>query len=508
MTTTSDQSIEAATGRVRAAVAHTSPADVQAILGTARQALGALSRTDAITRRTWIDAAATLLLERSDELVAIAAAETGLGLPRLQGELVKACANSRFYADVAVNGSYLAASSDSLGTGGTLVRWNRPIGTVAVFGASNFPFGFGVFGHDVASALAVGCPVIVKAHPAHPQLSTLIAAIVTEALDAAGAPRGTFSLVVGFDAGLALVDSDVVRAVAFTGSQQGGMALVQRAAPRGIPVFAEMGTVNPVVVTPSATARRDEIVREFVDSFTLGAGQFCTKPGLIFVPAGQGFASAITDEVAGRAGAVPLTAGIAERFAAGVAELTAASGLPQPQRPTQTDPARASFITPADHESGAADTSRLMAPHSIVVALDSLREGSRLLEECFGPVALIAEYDSLDEALATVVRLQPSLTGSLITGGITDPDVDTVIDVLLDRSGRVTVDSWPTGVATAWSQQHGGPWPATSRPDASSVGAAALNRFVRPVSLSYAQGGAAPRALQAAAVISPLPPVR
>ena len=469
-----DASFDPASGERTSAVAHSTGAEVGHILDRANRAAPVLAAFSPATRQAWIAAAADAVLAVADELVDLARTETGLGVSRLEGELNRMAASARFYAGVACEGSYLGVSRDDLNAGSTLVRWNIPVGVVAVFGASNFPFGFGIFGHDVASALAAGCPVVVKAHPAHPRLSVRLGQLVRDALGDAGAPEGTFDVVVGFDSGLQLVDSPVVRAVAFTGSQQAGLALVERGARRGIPVFAEMGTVNPVFVTPAAAADRDSIAQGFVDSFTLGAGQFCTKPGLILVPAKHGFVASIAEAVSRVPAAPLLTAGIAAAFARGIGEL---------------DPhgAAASSDSVAGYQ---------VTPRAIAVDLDQLTPGSRLLEECFGPVALVVEYDDPAAALAALDRLQPSLTASVFTGGEADTDADLAVLQLTRRVGRVAVNTWPTGVATSWSQQHGGPWPATSRPEATSVGGDGLARFVRPVSLQNATSIQLPLMLQ------------
>ncbi len=470
--TAEDVSFDPHTGERTGAVPHSTPDDVSRILRRANGAAPVLATLSPAIREGWLAAAAAAVLAASAELVDLARSETGLGLARLEGELARMAASAQFYGAVAREGSYLAVSRDDLDGESTIVRGNFPVGVVGVFGASNFPFGFGIFGHDVASALAAGCPVVVKAHPAHPRLSVRLGQVVRDALAVAGAPEGTFDVVVGFDSGLQLVDSPLIRAVAFTGSQQAGMALVERGARRGIPVFAEMGTVNPVFVTPAAAAARDAIAQGFVDSFTLGAGQFCTKPGLILVPAGHGFVESIAASVARVASAPLLTAGIAAAYRRGLAEL---------------DPHTAPEPQPAGYE---------VAPRVISVSLDELAPGSRLLDECFGPVAIVAEYDSAANALAALDRLQPSLAGSVFGGTDGDEDAVAAIAQLAQRVGRVAVNAWPTGVATTWSQQHGGPWPATSRPDATSVGAAGLARFVCPVSLQNATSIQLPLMLQ------------
>lgn len=472
-----DPSFDPTTGERTGAVAHSTPQEVARVLGLAGEAAPRLAVVEPAIREGWIAAAADAVLAVSAELVGPAAAETGLGFARLEGELARMAASARFYAAVAVEGSYLGVSRDDLPDGSSLARWNIPLGVVAVFGASNFPFGFGIFGHDVVSALAAGCPVVVKAHPAHPRLSVRLGAVVRGALREAGAPAGSFDVVVGFDSGLRVVDSPAVRAVAFTGSQRGGMALVERAGRRGVPVFAEMGTVNPVLVTPAAAPQREAIARGFVDSFTLGAGQFCTKPGLILVPAGLGFFDSIADAVSRVRAAPLLTAAIAAAYEGGVSELSAERSAAPVTGATEPSPGFS------------------VAARVIPVTLDRLSTGSRLLEECFGPVALVAEYDDLQSALAALDRLQPSLAASVFTGD-DDADAGPAIARLTTRVGRVAVNSWPTGVATTWSQQHGGPWPATSRPEATSVGAGALARFVRPVSLQNASAAQLPDPLR------------
>jgi NADP-dependent aldehyde dehydrogenase len=500
-----EPSHDPATGEIRGSVAHTPPARVDALLEAAKQAAPVLAASRPAERSAWIGAASAAVLAHADELVAIAEEETRLGLPRLTGELERAAAQAGFYADVAIEGSYLDVRLDEA-PAGSLARWNVPLGPVAVFGASNFPFGFGVFGHDVASALAAGCPVVVKAHPAHPRLSAAIAEVVGAALESAGAPEGTYALVVGFDAGLRIVDSPLVAAICFTGSQAGGMALVERAARRGVPVFAEMGTVNPVFVSPSAETRRDEIAAGFVGSYTLGAGQFCTKPGLLLAPAGQGYPDAIRSALDGVAPAPLLTGAIAARFSETVAGLHTAAGAVDGDRDRGTE------VPVAEPLAGFA-----VAPTLVAARIADLTEGSPLLEECFGPVAVVAEYETVDEALEVLARLQPSLAASVFTSGDTAPDdlaARTVIDAgatggsdadattdlaaaaavraLVPRVGRVAVDAWPTGVIGTWAQQHGGPWPATSRPEATSVGAGALDRFLRPVTVQNARAGLIP----------------
>ena len=484
-----DPSHDPRTGAATTGPDHSTPSQVEAAVAAAVRAAGAVASASPAQRQGWLDALAASLEASADRLVAIAEEETALGLPRLRGELAKTAANARYYGAVAADGAWLGAriqrSAD--GAGLDLRRVNVPLGPVAVFGASNFPFQFGTVGHDTCSAIAAGCPVVVKAHPAHPRLAVALAELAGEAMEAAGAPTGILGTVVGFDAGLGLVDAPGVAAVGFTGSQRGGLALVERAARRDvpIPVFAEMGTVNPAVVTPAGAQRIGEVAAGYVASFTLGAGQFCTKPGLLLVPRGCGAAEAVSEQVRSHEGAWLLTAGIAEAYREGVDSL-ASSG------------ARALAVG-ASPEDGYAACAAVLR-----VDAEDLQPGSRLLEECFGPAALVAEYDTVDQAVEILARLQPSLAGSVFGAGAgagdadeaADPDLAPLVARLAAQAGRVIVDGWPTGVACADAMHHGGPWPATSRPDATSVGAHALHRFTRPVSYQGVPEAALPPALQ------------
>jgi len=262
------------------------------------------------------------------------------------------------------------------------------------------------------------------------------------------------------------------------------MAILQRGAARGIPVFAEMGTVNPVFVTPEAAASRaEEIAAGFTGSFTLGAGQFCTKPGLLFAPTGSGMFEAVQNLVKTAAPAPLLTARMAASYRDGIDAIGRALGAGS----TTTEPTAS-----ADLEGYA------VAPRVFRISLTDLRTQPVLLEECFGPVALICEYDDAADAISALSGLQPSLGGSVFSGGDDDTVADTAVTQLLTQTGRVALNAWTTGVATSWSMQHGGPWPATSNAQTTSVGAGALARFVRPVALQNPSPSQLPPALQPA----------
>lgn len=459
--------------------------EVESTLAAAARSAEAVAATSPQDRAQWLHSIADALEApgTAAELVALADRETALGEPRLSGELARTASQLRFYASVAQEGSYLRATLDhATATSPALARVQVPLGPVAVFGASNFPFAFGVVGNDTASALAAGCPVVAKAHPAHPLLSALLAHVVVGALEAAGAPAGTFGLVAGFSAGTAIVTSRHTAAVGFTGSQRGGLALWRAANEREvvIPVYAEMGTVNPVVVTAAAAAARmPEIARGAVGSFTLGSGQFCTKPGLLLAPSGSGAAAQVAAALQeAQPAGWHLTGPIAAAAEDGLADLVRAG-------------ARLVAQTPGPPSGWAA------TPTVVSARPSDLRRGSRLLEECFGPVLVVAEYADSAELDDVLAELQGCLVASVMSDGTDDPDVAPLLHRLARLAGRVSVNDWPTGVAWTWAQQHGGPWPATSVPAATSVGAAALDRFTRPVTYQGVPDAALPPPLQA-----------
>jgi NADP-dependent aldehyde dehydrogenase len=452
------------------------PSEVDAALAAAAAVAPAVAATPPAERARWLHAIADALEVQStvEELVALADRETGLGEERLRMEIGRTPVQLRYYADVAAEGAYVDATIDK-----GLARVRVPLGPVAVFGASNFPFLFSVLGTDMGSALASGCPVVVKAHPAHPALSARLGRLALDALAAVGAPAGVFSLVSGFDAGARLVRSPHTAAVAFTGSQRAGLALWRMANERDvvIPVFAEMGTVNPVVVTPTADV--DELATGFVESFTRGTGQYCTKPGLLFAPAGSDMAARVAAALRRLApSAWLLTAQIADAAAEGVGELVSAGG------------------TVAGQVAG--PNSGWAAPATVLsVPIEKLTSGSRLLEECFGPVAIVTEYTDRAELEAALGELQGTLAAAVMTGSPDDDqDVPWLVDRLTKLAGRVTVNEWPTGVAVTRAQQHGGPWPATTIPSTTSVGADALVRFTRPVAYQNVPDAALPPALR------------
>ena len=420
-----------------------------------------------------LNAIADRLEAERDTLVALADRETALGELRLNSELTRACYQFRFLGDVVNEGSYLQATIDlaqdtPMGPRPDLRRILVPLGPVAVFGSSNFPFAFSVPGGDTASALAAGCPVVIKAHPSHPALSNACLDAMVRALDRIGAPGGAIGIVHGQDAGAALVTHPVVRAVGFTGSERGGRALFDLASsrPDPIPFYGELGSTNPLIVTPGAARDRGaDIGRGIVSSVTMGAGQFCTKPGVVYIPhgdAGDAILSAIRQEAGQIADAPLLNASIHAAFRADLSEIERTAdvdivaGRPQPE---------------AD--------GYVVAPRLVSVAAG--RFTTRLYREVFGPFAILVRYSSQAELVASLDMLEGSLTVTLHVGDDEDQLASAILDAVVTKAGRVVWNGYPTGVAVSWAMQHGGPWPASTSARETSVGAGAIQRFLRPV---------------------------
>lgn len=383
--TESIQGIDPRTGEPTGpAIANTSPQEVRAVAARASEAAPWLAELSYPRRAELLRELATALRKHDDALITLADQETALGRPRLTGELARTAAQLDLFADVLDDGAFCEATVDRPNPNAVpphtdLRRMLEPLGPVAVFAASNFPFAFSVAGGDTASALAAGCPVVVKAHPSHPGLSARTAEVLTDALARFGAPEGVLAVVFGHAAGTALVTDPAVRAVGFTGSASGGRALFDLAMsrPDPIPFYGELGSINPVVVTPRALkARAATIAEGLAGSFTLGSGQFCTKPGLVFVPENADFAER-TAEAARAVDLVPLlNARIRDAYEAGVAALSEIPGvrrIPSAAAPSGTGYQVAAAVLTVD-------------------AASFIAHAERLTEECFGPVTLLVTY--------------------------------------------------------------------------------------------------------------------
>jgi NADP-dependent aldehyde dehydrogenase len=448
---------------------------IDVAISDAHTASRTVAETTAEQRVAWLAAISDTLARAAGELINVADTETALGATRLTSELGRTRAQLDLFAAVLRDGSYLdivVDTPDSLPPGSPSVHLRRmlhPIGPVAVWAASNFPFAFGVTGTDTVSALAAGCPVLVKSHPSQPATSVALADVVARALRAAGAPEGTFAALHGPAAGDALIDDPRIRAAAFTGSLQGGRVLFDRACarPQPIPFYGELGSLNPVFVTAAAVAARSEaIVDGFVTSLTAGTGQFCTKPGVLFMPRGCGLLGNITDRVTAAASGPMLNQRMRDTYLRVIDDLTTAA----------RDAAR---IWGGRGEAPAEGF--WAAPTVLTISADAFNDRfDQLAEECFGPFALLVEYDRPDELPQLAARFIGSLTGTVHAEPADDRIVAELIAVLRERAGRIIYNGWPTGVAVGWAMHHGGPYPATTAPAATSVGARAIGRFLRP----------------------------
>lgn len=449
----------------------------------AREALA-----DRAVRAAFLRTAADLLDASGEHVVEAADAETALGPVRLTGELARTTAQLRAFAEVVEDGSFLDVRIDLPDPGATpprpdMRRWKIPLGVVAVYAASNFPLAFSVPGGDTASALAAGCPVVIKAHPDHPATSELCASLLRRAAAKAGLPEDVVVLVHGFDAGVELVRHPLVAAAGFTGSIRGGRALFDAAVARPVPIpfHGELGSLNPVVVTEAAAAERaEDIGAGLAGSMTLGAGQFCTKPGFVLAPRGEDgdrFLHALTAGVSETEPAVMLDHRMRDAFVAGVAERAALAGVDTP-------------VTPG---AGGAHTvsAGVLAVDAAVLADGGHRP---LLEECFGPVTVVARYSTREEVTAVLGLLPGNLTATLHIAE-DDEAAAPLLAALTPLAGRVLVNGWPTGVAVAPAQHHGGPYPATTS-TSTSVGATAIERWLRPVTYQSTPGHLLPPELR------------
>ncbi len=437
----------------------------------------------------FLDAIAEQIEALGDDLLHTADRETGLGLPRLTGERARTTGQIRSFAKLLREGTYLRAIINSAQPGQpTIKQMQFPIGPVAIFAASNFPFAFAVAGGDTASALAAGCPVVVKAHPGHPATSELFARAIGAAVSARGFPAGAFSMLQGntIDVGQWLVRHDGIEAVGFTGSLRGGRAIYDTAASRArpIPVYAEMGSVNPVVITQAALAKRAEsIADDLLASVTMGSGQFCTNPGLILLedsPATQNFIAS----VAGKMQAAPAGVLLNEAIAAGLD--TAVSQ-------TKANP-NIRVLTGGDIST----ESDFFCYRNTVMQTSAaaIREDDRLQIEHFGPVTLFVLCEDMEDLSATVDALEGNLTSTIHAEESEQETIGGLLGQLREKAGRVIWNGFPTGVAVVHAMQHGGPYPATTAPGTTSVGMNAIYRFMRPIAFQNVPEALLPEALK------------
>ena len=486
---TTFNSVDPRTGETGPAYEEATLEDVRSAVAAAAAVhrLGALGDRDA--RARLLRDAAGRLRGAGDEIVAVCEAETGLPEGRLRGELERTCGQLEAFVGVLDAGDYVEAIIDTPDPDAIPIprpdvrRMLVPIGPVAVFGASNFPLAFSTAGGDTASALAAGTPVIVKGHPSHPGTSELVAGELAAAVAAVGLPAGTFAHLpaASLDVAQALVDAPAVAAVGFTGSYDAGRAIADRAAARAtpIPVYAEMGSVNPIVVTEEALGERADAIAEGLSASVANfGGQLCTKPGVVFVPGG-GAGDAFAADVARRLEAVEPAVLLNERLRDALRD--AVGRLEQ----------RVERLSGAAEAGGPGFRHQPSAYRTLARDLEAAPE---LLEEHFGPVVLFVSYDSRDELLAALERIDGQLTASLHSQP--GEDVEALVGALSHRAGRLVFDGFPTGVAVTHGMHHGGPFPATTAPAHTSVGMTAIRRWLRPVAFQNAPAEMLPAALR------------
>jgi len=451
--------------------------DVDRACRLAADAFEAYGRASGKRKGEFLRRIAAQLEAGAAPIIARAQLETALPAPRLQGEMGRTCHQLRLFAELVEEGSWVEARIDHADPQRQPLpkpdvrSMLRPLGTVAVFGSSNFPLAFSVAGGDTASALAAGCPVVVKAHPAHPGTSELSGLAVQAAVQACGLPEGVFSLLfdAGYEIGQALVRHPAIRAAGFTGSRKGGKSLVEAAAarPEPIPVYAEMSSINPVFVLPQALRlRAAEIAAGLHASVTLGVGQFCTNPGLIVVEAGeaaQGLLRDLKQRLASTPAAIMLTAGICAAYSSGVDKFAGVARVRQ----------LAGF--PAEAPSGKAAAALFLTTAPTFLAHPDL------MDEVFGPSTLVVQYDSREELLALAGALEGQLTATVHGIGAEMNDYRDLLAILETKAGRLICNGYPTGVEVCHAMVHGGPYPATSDGRSTSVGTRAIRRFARPV---------------------------
>ncbi len=416
------------------------------------------------------------IMSLGDELVQRAMAETGLPEARIVGERGRTVNQLKLFATVVQDGSFLEVSIDAAQPDRTPIpkpdirMMNIPIGPVAVFGASNFPLAFSVAGGDTASALAAGCPVVVKAHPAHPGTSELVGMAIKKAANETGMPEGVFSLLQGngYAVGEAMVQHPLTKAVAFTGSFTGGMALYKLATSREepIPCFAEMGSINPVFLLPNRLREQPgNIAQQYVDSVNLGVGQFCTNPGIVIGIKGSDlnkFVDEASKKISGSSGGTMLHAGIKSNYEKSIKETSSEKNVESVAK-------------------GIGDGETTGVSNLLKTDGSTFIRNPKLHTEIFGPASMIIECEDEDEMMLVARSLKGNLTATLQATEEDLNNMSSLVRILERKVGRILVNGFPTGVEVCHSMVHGGPHPATTDSRFTSVGTSAIKRFLRPI---------------------------
>lgn len=467
--------------------------DVAAAATLAERDFDFFRQTSGLQRSELLAAIAEELLTLKESIVQRGNLETGLTLPRLEGELGRTINQLQMFSQFVENDDYKLmkieqAVPDRQPLPKSDLRLTQiPIGPVAVFGASNFPLAFSVAGGDTASALAAGCPVIFKGHPAHPGTSELAGRAIQQAIKKTGLPDGIFSLIQGsgHEIGAALVQQPQIKAVTFTGSSAGGRALFDLAAarPDPIPVFAEMGSVNPVFILPQAL--QDDchsLAAKYAESVTLGVGQFCTNPGLLFAMKGEyldDFLRVTSDHLSRMEPMPMLHAGIKKNFNEKLKLLKAVQGV--------------SRISGSDSQG---DKGCFVSPTLLLVSADDFFRESNISEEVFGPSSVVVQCESQEQMLALAEKLQGELSATVYASTAEEDFCRKLLILLEKKVGRLILNEFPTGLEVCGAMNHGGPYPATTDSRFTSVGTMAINRFLRQICYQNFSANLLPSELQ------------
>ncbi|WP_448680432.1 aldehyde dehydrogenase (NADP(+)) [Pseudomonas nicosulfuronedens] len=469
------QSVDASSGEALPGVFH--QATVEEVDAAARAAEAAFPAYNALSperRAQFLDAIATELEALGDDFIATVCRETALPAARIQGERGRTANQMRLFAKVLRRGDFLGARIDrALPERQPLPRpdlrqYRTGVGPVAVFGASNFPLAFSTAGGDTAAALAAGCPVVVKAHSGHMTTAEFVGEAIIRAAEATGMPAGVFNMIYGAGVGEPLVKHPAIQAVGFTGSLKGGRALCDLAAarPQPIPVFAEMSSINPVLVLPAALkARGEQVASELAASVVMGCGQFCTNPGLVIgirSPEFEAFLQTLAARMADQPAQTMLNTGTLRSYEKGIQKLLAHSGI--------------------SHLAGTVQEGNQARPQLFRADAALLLNGDPLLqEEVFGPTTVVSEVADEAELRLALESLHGQLTATLIAEPSDLSRFAALVPVLERKAGRLLINGYPTGVEVCDAMVHGGPYPATSDARGTSVGSLAIDRFLRPV---------------------------
>ena len=469
------QSVNASTGEALAYEFHqATEEEVNQACKAASEAFKSYRNTTPEQRALFLEAIADELDALGQDFLDTISQETALPLARLQGERGRTSGQMRLFAKVLRRGDYLGARID------TALPEREPmprvdlrqvkigVGPIAVFGASNFPLAFSTAGGDTASALAAGCPVIVKAHSGHMVTADQVAQAIDRAVASTNMPKGVFSMVYGNGVGEALVKHPLIQAVGFTGSLKGGQALSAMAAarPNPIPVFAEMSSINPMLMLPAALKNRgDSIAQDLADSVVMGCGQFCTNPGLIIgikSPEYNQFIEKLTDIIGAKPAQTMLNAGTLESYSSGLEDLMTHEGF--------------------EHLAGQTQQGDQAQPQLFKADVELLLAGNQLLqEEIFGPATIVIEVKDKAQLIQALSSMNGQLTAALIADEADFAEFADVVPVLEEKAGRLLLNGYPTGVEVCEAMVHGGPYPATSDARGTSVGTLAIDRYLRPV---------------------------